>query len=156
MSKAIIVYGSTTGNTAYAAGIIEKTLKERQYEVDIVDAADIEAADIGQDYDLVFLGSSTWGDVEDELQEDMVHIYESLDEADLDRKKFAAFGCGDKTYENFCAAVDLLLERAESLGALVLGDGLKIDGDPRDSEEEIEEWAEELLDSGGDVGLQTP
>jgi flavodoxin short chain len=156
MSKVLIVYGSTTGNTEYAAGVIEKTLSESGYQVELMDAADIDARDMKGDYELVFLGSSTWNDRESEIQEDMRSIYETLEDSELDGKLVATFGCGDETYENFCAAVDLLSERAESLGASLLSDGLKIDGDPRNFEDEIVEWTEELLDRKDSDPLQTP
>lgn len=156
MSKALIVYGSTTGNTEYAAGVIEKTLADGGYQVELMNAADIDVKDMEGDYELVLLGSSTWDDGESAIQEDMLPIYENLEETDIEDKLVAAFGCGDQTYENFCAAVDLLTERAESLGARVLSDGLKIDGDPRNFEDEITEWTEELLDQKESDPLQTP
>lgn len=155
MPKALIVYGSTTGNTEYAAGVIERTLAENGYQVELMDAADIDASDMAGDHELVFLGSSTWNDSESEIQEDMVPIYERLEDSEIADKLVATFGCGDETYEQFCAAVDLLTERAESLGAKLLSDGLKIDGDPRDFEDEIVTWTEELIKTINKGPLQT-
>lgn len=156
MPRALIVFGSTTGNTEYAAGVIEKTLAEGGYQVELMNAADIDARDMTGDYEIIVLGSSTWNDRESTIQEDMLAIYETLEESDIEGKMVATFGCGDETYEHFCAAVDLLSERAESLGGVLLSDGLKIDGDPRDFEEEISDWADELLRLKDSDPLQTP
>ncbi len=56
--KAIVLYGSTTGNTQMVAGWIGEALTAAGAEADVVDAAG--AAKLLA-YDLAVLGSSTWG-----------------------------------------------------------------------------------------------
>lgn len=142
MSKALIVYGSTTGNTEYVAEVVEKVLKGKGFETALVDAGSTSSSGLGSGFDVVLLGSSTWGDEEVELQDDMVPIYDTLDQADLKGRKTAIFGCGDSSYTYFCGAVDALSEKAEGLGADLFMDSLKIDGDPDAGE--VTEWAETL------------
>ena len=141
MAKAIIVYGSETGNTESVAEVIAAALEDANLEVTL---KEVNQASVGElsDYDLILLGSSTWGDEEKELQGDMVDFYDDLEGADLSGKQAAAFGCGDSDYTHFCGAVDLLEERLEQIGATLLDEGLRIDGDPDD--DDAQEWAKQI------------
>jgi flavodoxin short chain len=144
MAKALIVFGSTTGNTETTAEQIGNILQEKGIEVVNKNVVDARVSELGEGYDIVLLGSSTWGDGDIEFQEDFEPFYEELGRADLKGKKVAVFGCGDSSYEHFCGAVDLLEEKMEDLGAKMIGEPLRIDGDPEDSSSEITFWAEEI------------
>ncbi|MGE4505919.1 MAG: flavodoxin [Desulfovibrionaceae bacterium] len=143
MSKALIVYGSTTGNTETAADYIATTLGNEGIETTLLDASDAAASGLGEGYDLVLLGSSTWGDDEVELQDDFVPLYEDLEQADLKGRKVAVFGCGDSSYPHFCGAVDAIEQKVSAMGADLVAESLKIDGDPE--RDEISGWAREIL-----------
>jgi len=144
MKKALVIFGSTTGNTETVAEQIEKILQDKGLEVVSKNVVDAKVEELGDGYDIVLFGSSTWGDDEIEFQEDFVEYFEELDKAKLKDKKVAVFGCGDSSYEHFCGAVDLLEEKMEDLGAKMIGEPLRIDGDPDDSLSEITSWAEEI------------
>ena len=142
MAKALIIFGSTTGNTESTAGLIADAMSGEGVEALVKEVTSVGAGDFNGAYDLILLGSSTWGDDEIELQEDFAVFYEDqMDKLDLAGKKMAMFGCGDSTYTHFCGAVDALEQKAESLGAELVASGLKIDGDPDDMEQEIMDWA---------------
>lgn len=143
MSKALIVYGSTTGNTESVSDVIAGVLKDGGLDVDVKNAAGVKADGLAEGYDLALFGSSTWGDEEIEFQDDFAPLFEDLDEAGLDGKKVAVFGCGDSSYTHFCGAVDALEEKTQELGATLLGDPLKIDGDP--DTDEVVAWAKSIL-----------
>jgi flavodoxin short chain len=143
MSKVLIVYGSTTGNTESVSDAIAKFFENNGLNVEIRNAADVAVENMADGFDAVLLGSSTWGDDEIELQDDFVQVYDNLDKAGLGGRKVAVFGCGDSSYEHFCGAVDALEERAGELGADIIGDTLKIDGDP--DLNEAAAWAETIL-----------
>lgn len=144
MAKALLIYGSTTGNTESAAQTIAGVLAEENVQVTIKEVTNAKPADLNGDYDLYLLGSSTWGDEEIELQEDFAEFYEAMNGLDLSDKKMAVFGCGDSSYTHFCGAVDAIEQKAEDLGAVLVAAGLKIDGDPDDSEQEILDWAQSV------------
>jgi flavodoxin I len=144
MGKALIVYGSTTGNTEAAASLVGAALQKKGWRTTVKDAADVAAAGLTEGYDLVLFGCSTWGDEDVELQDDFALLYEDLDKAGLAGRKVAVFGCGDSSYLHFCGAVDAIAEKAEALGALLVGAPLKIDGDPE--REEILAWAAEVAE----------
>ena len=144
MSKVLIIYGSTTGNTEAVAEQISDILKDKGVEVTMKNVVDATVAELGNGYDLAVLGSSTWGDDDIEFQEDFQIFYEDLGKAELKDKKVAIFGCGDSSYEHFCGAVDLLEEKMDTLGGEIVGEPLRIDGDPEDSSSDIDDWAVEI------------
>ncbi len=147
MSNTLIVYGSTTGNTEGVAENIAKIFAEKSLPVDIKNASDVSAEKVAEGYDMVLFGCSTWGDDDIELQDDFVPLYENLEQAGLTGKKVAVFGCGDSSYTHFCGAVDAIEEKAQKLGAHIIMNGLKIDGDPDDAE--VTQWAEEVAKEAG-------
>jgi flavodoxin short chain len=146
MNTILIVYGSTTGNTETTAEIIEKTLSQKGFDVTLKDVSYISPKET-KGYDIVLLGSSTWGEDEIELQDDFASFYDEMDKADLSGRKAAVFGCGDSSYTYFCGAVDAIEDKVKELGGELISEGLKIDGDPDDSIEEIKSWAEKIANS---------
>ncbi len=61
MADAVIVYGSTTGNTEQLAGYIADGMKEAGASVTVRNVTDMDADGLLK-YDILVLGSSTWGD----------------------------------------------------------------------------------------------
>ncbi len=147
MAKALIVYGSTTGNTEMVAEQIGGHLLEKGTEVTVKNVTNTFPEDLSENWDCVILGASTWGDSEIEFQEDFEPFYENLDKVNLKNRKVALFGCGDSGYEHYCGAVDLLVEKMGELGAVIMNDPLRIDGEPDDSSSDIKEWAAEVGDA---------
>lgn len=144
MAKTLIVYGSTTGNTEMVAGQIGEYLQKIGTEVVVKNVTNTFPEDLSENWDCVILGASTWGDSEIEFQEDFEPFYENLDKVDLKNRKVALFGCGDSGYEHYCGAVDLLEEKMVELGARIMNEPLRIDGEPDDAASDIKEWATEI------------
>ncbi len=145
--KAMIIFGSTTGNTEAMSEIVSKALEENEIETATVNVTDTSVDELKGDNDLVLLGCPAYGDDEVELQEDFEEFYEKMDGIDLSGKKFAVFAPGDSSYEHFCGSVDFLEEKIKALGGQIIEEGLKVDGDPDDSEDEIVEWSSGLAKS---------
>ena len=141
MAKALVVYGSTTGNTEMLASYIADTMKAHGVDVRIGNVADTDVEDL-LNYDIILLGSSTWGD--GELQEDFISFYDDLQGMSLKGKRGAAFGVGDSSYGHFCEAVDLLQKKLKTCGAEIIAEGLKVDGDVIDAEPQAGEWAKQI------------
>lgn len=144
MATALIVYGSTTGNTEWVAKQVGEVLGREGIEVTVQNVTGTQVTQLGKGFDLTLLGASTWGDAEIEFQEDFAPFYEDMGQADLKEKKVAVFGCGDSSYEYFCGAVDLLEEKVADLGGFMVNEPLRIDGDPQDVRDEIVAWAREV------------
>lgn len=144
MSKALIIFGSTTGNTESVAKIIADTLARKGVGVELKNVMDAQISDLEKDNDFIVLGASTWGDDEIEFQEDFESFYDQMSGLKMVGKKIALFGCGDSSYEYFCGAVDLLEERVEDMGATEFVESLRIDGDADIAE--VESWAVSLCE----------
>lgn len=145
MASALIVYGSTTGNTEYVAEEIGRILTGKGMSVKLLNASSAKAAGLCDGYDLVFFGCSTWGDDSIELQDDFIPLFDNFDKINASGKKTAVFGCGLSDYTYFCGAVDAISEKLNDLGAQVI-DTLKIDGDPQSEKDEIESFANRVAD----------
>lgn len=113
MKKIGIFYGSATGTTEEVAKRIGELLG--------VDAKDIHnvsstAPSAVGDYDILVLGSSTWGS--GELEDDWYDFLDGMKALDLKGKKIALFGCGDETMaDTFCNAVGELHNQLVETGA---------------------------------------
>lgn len=141
MTKALIAFGSTTGNTAEVAGWIAEALSEKGIDAKAEDCANARLTDLCADYDLIVLGCPTYGDDEIEIQEDFAPLLDDLEVSGIDGKKVAIFGCGDSSYFNFCGAVDVIENRVNECGGRRIVESLKID-DPHDSHrDEIVAWS---------------
>lgn len=113
MKKIGIFYGSSTGTTERIAGRVAALLGDDK--ADVHDVAQTAPDAVGQ-YDILVMGTSTWGD--GEIQDDWYDFLDGLQALDLKGKKAAVFGCGDETMsETFCNGVDKLYETIKGTGA---------------------------------------
>ena len=72
-------------------------------------------------YDVLILGSSTWG--AGDLQDDWYGVIDKLSAMDLSGKKVALFGTGDSSSysDTFCDAIGQIAEAAEKARAQLIG-----------------------------------
>ena len=112
MSKILIVYGSSTGNTESIAHKLEQQLAAAGHEVKVLNAADASAEHLADGYDAVLFGASA---------------------------------SGDRDYEHFCGAVDVIEARSKELGAEIMTDGLRLEGDGGSAPDEIESFVQAVL-----------
>lgn len=163
MKKVGVFFGSSTGTTQDIAERIGKKLG-----VSASDIKDIAKTSVDEfaNYEVLLLGSSTWGD--GDLQDDWDDIVSDMESLDLSGKKVALFGVGDASSygESFCSAIGLIYNllknsNAKFIGAVELDGyefedsaalvdgrfvGLPIDedNDSSETEERIERWVESL------------
>lgn len=117
MKRTGIFYGSTTGTAKDIAYRIAKVLGVD--EADIHDVADTAPSAVAP-YDVLILGSSTWGD--GDMQDDWYDFADGLQALDLRGRKVALFGCGDESMsETFCNAVGDIYDRLKDTGAEFIG-----------------------------------
>lgn len=117
MKKTGIFYGSTTGTTQKVAENIGKLMNVASS--DIHNVANSAPSEVGK-YDLLLLGTSTWGS--GELQDDWSDFIAGLEVLDLKGKGIALFGCGDESMaDTFCNAVGVLYDRLQNTGARFIG-----------------------------------
>ncbi len=139
MARAILVYGSTTGNTETLAESVVEGLKKGGVNVTLKNVTEADVDEL-TGYDLIVLGCSTWG--EGELQDDFIEFYDRMEGVSLAGKKSAVFGPGDSEMypDSFCKAVDMLEEILAKCGARIILEGLKVDGDVESAMGNAEAW----------------
>ena len=113
-----IFFGSTTGTNEELAGKIAEKLNVAASDVHNVGNTQADAV---ASYDVLLLGTSTWGD--GELQDDWYDFLDALKKQDLSGKKVGLFGCGDsESYpDTFCDAIGLLFEALKQTGCTFKG-----------------------------------
>ena len=72
MSNVLIVYGSTTGNTADIAEYLGRRPRAAGHVADVRDAADVSPDGLCEGRDVALFGCSAWGTDEVELQTDFL------------------------------------------------------------------------------------
>ena len=119
MKKMGIIYGSSTGTCESIAQTIAGKLGVAS--ADVIDASKITTEKVGG-YDILLLGTSTWGD--GELQDDWYDAIKTVKAADLNGKIVALFGCGDsESYcDTFCDGMGVLYDQLKNSGCTFVGD----------------------------------
>ncbi|MCM1071756.1 MAG: flavodoxin [[Clostridium] fimetarium] len=113
MKRIGIFYGSQTGTTKYIASRIAAMLNVD--EKDVHNVKDTAPSAVG-DYDILVLGTSTWG--AGKMECDWYDFLDGLEALDLGDKQIALFGCGDETMEDtFCSGVGEIYDRLKQTGA---------------------------------------
>ncbi|MCG8410557.1 MAG: flavodoxin [Bacteroidales bacterium] len=118
MEKVGIFYGSSTGNTESVANEIQKILGDDIAQ--LIEVSDANASDLEKFSNLI-LGSSTWGI--GEMQDDFDVFLPQIEDANLEGKKVAIFGCGDQdTYaDSFVDAIGIIYETIENKNCDLIG-----------------------------------
>ena len=118
MKSIAIIYGSSTDNTKDAASKIAAAFSG--YKVDVKDVCDVADGDF-QNYDLLILGTSTWGI--GELQDDWATYEANLGGLNLSGKTVALFGLGDSSGypDTFTDGMGILYESLANTGCRFIG-----------------------------------
>ena len=121
MKRIGIFYGSTTGTCESLAGQLAGELGVSNNDIH---SADNLSTDLIDSYDILILGTSTWGD--GELQDDWYNGIKVLKTANLEGKTVALFGCGDsESYcDTFCDGMGLLYENLKDKGCTFIGNNV--------------------------------
>lgn len=124
MKKIGIFYGSSTGTCEDLASQIADKLGVSSADVYSVDKLTAELVD---QYEVLVLGTSTWGD--GELQDDWYDGVKVLKSANLADKFVALFGCGDsESYsDTFCDGIGVLYEDIKDSGCTFIGNKVSPD-----------------------------
>lgn len=146
MTKTILIYGSTTGNTETLSEAVVEGLEQSGAKVFVKNVTEASVNEL-KDYDLIVLGCSTWG--EGELQDDFIDFYDEMKSVSLTGKKAAVFGPGDSEMypDSFCEAVDMLEDKLKKSGAEIVIEGLKVDGDVEPAMEDAKNWGLKVVES---------
>jgi len=167
MAKVGIFYASAGGNTTLVAEALKEAFEVEDDDCILMED-DFDSVEQFEDYDVLFLGSSSWGqgDVHFSWVDALFEI--TSDTISFEGKTMAFFGAGDsKTHsEHFCSALGKFYQIFSKTGAKIVGFtktdgynydaslavvggkfcGLAIDNmnEKEKTQERIENWIEQL------------
>ncbi|MBP9760948.1 MAG: flavodoxin domain-containing protein [Candidatus Magasanikbacteria bacterium] len=136
-----VVFATLSGNTQAVATELYSFLTSKQYKVQLFDIQHVSADELKQ-FDLVFLGCSTWGDGDMNLILDI--FFDDAKNAchSCDGTKFAIFSLGDTLYENFAMAGDIAQNKIQEMYGNIVATTIKIDGYPTENlYTQVQKWA---------------
>jgi len=121
MSNIGIFYASAGGTTKLVTDALVEAFEVDEESVIFMED-DYDDIDQFEDFDVLFIGSSTWGQGDTHF-EWVDPILEIEEEADFSGKKVAFFGAGDakKHGEHFCSALGKLHNTFTKVGAEAIG-----------------------------------
>lgn len=131
MKKIGIFFGSSTGATEEVAGKIGEKVGVSSDHIHNISEASL---DDFANYDVLLLGSSTWG--EGDLQDDWTDYEDDIKDLDLAGKTVALFGLGDagSFSDSFCGGIGKLYELLQGTGCEIVGktspEGYEFDDSP--------------------------
>lgn len=118
MKRTGIFYATSTGTTEEVALQLAELLGVDKSDVrNVANAAPTDVAD----YEVVLLGTSTWG--AGDMEDDMIDLVDGLKVIDLTGKQVALFGCGDTSMsDTFCDGVGTLYEDLKQTHCTFIGE----------------------------------
>ncbi len=158
MSNVLIVFGSTSGNTAYLSKFVQSGLEKAGHTVVRKNVKEAQIEELSS-YDLIVLGSSTWDgqkidgvtdmkeqnrNVQGRLQIDMRPFVEAFSHLNLDQKPVAIFGVGHYSYTYTCNAANLLEDAVKQANGKLVVDTFRVTDVADLSADAIELWAKDI------------
>lgn len=145
----LIAYSTNSGSTYLAGQRILEILRAGGHDVEMIESKLVKPNRIKK-YDLVIFGSPTWhiGGASAMPQEFMLALLEQMRKEVVAPDRYAAYGCGEKSFTIFCGAVDYIDTVLKSLGSKRIIPSLKIDGyffHLLENQKIVDKWARELL-----------
>jgi len=145
MSKLILIYASTTGNTEAVMDKVGEILTENKLEFESHRAEEAEESII-ENNDNFILATSTWG--HGIINPFFDELLEYISNNSMAGKKAAFIGCGDKDYEPvlFNNGIKILKSAFLKSGGDEIDRTLIIDGDPFPIlDTKVPYWTEKII-----------
>lgn len=147
MLKILLSYATNSGGT-FVAGEFIKDILSKDFSVTMENASETVLRDAGN-YDVIILGSPTWDyeGKEGMPHEMMVELLNKWKNKSFTGKHFAVYGCGDKMFVEFCAAVDYMEKFVETAGGRLISPSLRINNfffELENNTELVKKWASDL------------
>ena len=153
IGRAVIMFGSQSGNAGGLADSFSAELGKADFESPVVDMEDFADIDLTTESHLIIV-TSTWG--EGDPPDNAVEFWNRLcapDHPRLESLNFAVCGLGDSNYLDFCGMGKKFDTRLDELGAKRIIDRADCDVD---FEETAGAWCSELLAKLGSAPDGTP
>jgi len=140
-----IAFASLSGHTAAVAATLQADLIKQGHVVTLYDMLETTADNL-KHHDLVFIGSSTYGDGDLNPIAEMFFSAAQIEKHACDHTKFAMFSMGDSSYPQFAAGGKIILDNLNSMGASIISPILTLDGPPAEEMfAEVKKWSETIV-----------
>lgn len=140
-----IAFASLSGNTLTVSTYLQSYLLEQAHEVTLYDVLETPADKL-KHHDLVFIGSSTYGDGDLNPISEMFLSTAHFEKHICDHTKFAILSLGDSSYPHFAAGGQILSNSLIEMGAEVILPILTIDGIPDENTfSKVKTWADGII-----------
>lgn len=144
----LLVYATNSGGTQLASEIVSQTLTKKGHTVVVKNVKEVNPVEFDSS-EVVILASPSWDyqGKEGQPHEDYLPFMEQFTGKSYGGKSFAVFGLGDKSYTEFCGAIDVLEEFVKKLQGQLVVEPLKINGfyfDQENNTKLLTDWAEKL------------
>ncbi len=136
-----IIYASTSGNVEAVCQQVADVIRTHGYSTELIRSETTDVTVIIPHHLFIF-ATSTWE--HGRLNPFFETLLKEMKELDLKDKYAGLIGLGDRRYEPiyFCEGINAIERNFKKLGGKVLGDSLKIDGDPFPlMSNEVTNWA---------------
>lgn len=147
MLKILLIYATNSGSTFVAGEMIKEAL-DKDFSVVMQNASETNPQDV-DNYDVLVLGSPTWDYAgQDGMpHEKMLELLNKWKNKSFAQKRFAVYGCGDKMFVEFCAAVDYMEKFVTAAGGVLVLPSLRLNNFFFELDTDValtKKWAEEL------------
>ncbi len=146
--KIMVAFATLSGNTMLVAQAIADYLQELGHTVETQDLLQT-GPERFKEYDLVFIGSSTYGDGDLNPIAETFFGSGEISNHDCGDTDFAIFALGDSAYANFAESGQIIKAKLEEMKAHILGEIFTIDGYPDEQViTAVKKWAAGILNLG--------
>jgi flavodoxin I len=147
--KTLVAYATNSGSTYLLANQVKQTLEELGHEVFITNIIELDPQELYK-HEFIFFGSNSWDfeGKEGQPHHAFMQFMDVIKDHDLGGRKFALFGCGDRSYQHFCGALDVIQKFVTEHQGEVVGQPLRINQFYFNHQDEIfattEDWVKKL------------
>lgn len=138
-----IIYATTSGNVEYVCESIAKYLKDLGIVTTLYRSELLEPNVLKNNSNFIF-ATSTWE--HGVINPNFIPTLDQIQSQDCGGKTACFIGLGDTRYEPvlFCEGIEIVKTNWEKSGGAVLGEVLKIDGEPHPQIGQVEKWLIDL------------
>jgi flavodoxin len=140
-----VAFATLSGNTLTVASEIDRYLSELGHTVTQFDVLETSADQL-KHFDVVFIGSSTYGTGELNPISEMFFATAEAGSHHCEHTKFAIFALGDSSYPNFAESGKIILKELQRMEASIILPILTLDGFPDEAMfDKTRNWVAKIL-----------
>lgn len=146
--RILLAYATYSSGTLTASTLVADQLQAQQHEVTVREIKELEP-EVCDSYETIIFASPSWlvDKKESQPHESYKVFFERAANLNLQPKKVAIFGLGDRAFMHFCGAVDHLEAFVKDHNGTPVIESLRIDGfffDQQRNTQLLQAWVQNL------------